>query len=56
MAAMGYILILILLPVFVFGRVKENMIVLKVAKFVNIGIGIISFMDAFINDMVFSSS
>ena len=50
---LGYALIFILLPVFVVGRVKENEIVLKIAKFVNIGFGGIAFMNLFIDNAQF---
>ena len=55
MAFLGYVLLFVILPVFIFARVKEQMIVLKIAKFINIGIGIISFLDMFINDLEFSA-
>ena len=53
MAFLGYVLLFIVLPIFIFARVKENMIILKVAKFINIGLGIVSFLDLFIDDNKF---
>ena len=53
MAFLGYVLIFVVLPIFVFGRVKEQLVVVKVSKFVNLGIGIISFLVLFIDDLKF---
>ena len=53
MAFLGYALFFIVLPIFVVGRVKDNHIILKVAKFINIAIGIASFLDLFIDDLKF---
>ena len=53
MAFLGYVLLFIVLPIFIFARVKENMLVLKVAKFINIGLGVVTFMNIFIDESKF---
>ncbi|CAI2384417.1 unnamed protein product [Moneuplotes crassus] len=50
---LGYLLLFAILPLFIIGRVKENDILIKVAKFSNIGIGLISFLVLFIDNLQF---
>ena len=51
---LGYALLFGVLPLFIIGRVKENDILIKVAKFANISIGGIMFMILFIDNSQFN--
>mmetsp|Transcript_14368 Transcript_14368/g.16059 ORF Transcript_14368/g.16059 Transcript_14368/m.16059 type:complete len:134 (-) Transcript_14368:39-440(-) len=53
MCILGFALIFVVLPLFIVGRVKENDIIIKVAKFSNIGLGVLSFFVLFIDNLQF---